>query len=263
MAGYIKSEFLVTGEKAENIARTAGNRIAVVDTTTLKVRNDATQASEVVTLVPLGDELNVLKELDGWVKVSLGVSKTGYVSADYVKISTIYEEAVSIEEELDRLEEEAAAARQAAQSNSTNASQSSTGKKENTASTPRTPVSNDGSLGSKIASYATKFVGNPYVWGGTSLTKGADCSGFTQSVFANFGIRIPRTSRTQASGGRKVSLNSLQVGDLIFYTKNGQINHVAIYIGNGKVISASSPKTGIKITNYNYRQPYKAVSYIR
>lgn len=117
-------------------------------------------------------------------------------------------------------------------------------------------------LRNKIVKYALRFEGNPYVWGGTSLTRGADCSGFTQSIFRNMGFRIPRTSRTQATGGKRISLSKIKPGDLLFYRRNGRINHVAIFIGNGKVISASSARTGIRITKYNYRQPYKAVSYI-
>jgi peptidoglycan DL-endopeptidase CwlO len=118
------------------------------------------------------------------------------------------------------------------------------------------------SIRKEIVDYALHFEGNPYVWGGTSLKNGADCSGFTQSVFRDKGIDIPRTSRSQAAGGREVSLGNLKPGDLIFYKKNGTINHVALYIGNDKVISASSPSTGIRVSVYNYRQPYKAVSYI-
>lgn len=112
-----------------------------------------------------------------------------------------------------------------------------------------------------IVEYALQFEGNPYVWGGTSLTKGADCSGFTQSVFKSKGILLPRTARNQAEGGRSVPLSNLQPGDLIFYRKDNQINHVALYIGKKKVIHASNPKSGIKISKYNYRKPYKVVSY--
>ncbi len=115
----------------------------------------------------------------------------------------------------------------------------------------------------KLVKYALKFKGNPYIWGGTSLTKGADCSGFTQSVFRDNDIRIPRTSREQAKSGKKISIKNIKHGDLIFYDRNGTINHVGIYIGNGKIISASSPKTGIRITNYKYRKPYKAVRYLK
>ncbi len=115
----------------------------------------------------------------------------------------------------------------------------------------------------KLVNYALKFKGNPYIWGGTSLTRGADCSGFTQSVFRDNGIRIPRTSREQAKSGQKISIKNIRRGDLIFYDRNGTINHVGIYIGNGKVISASTPKTGIRITNYKYRTPVKAVRYLK
>ncbi len=118
------------------------------------------------------------------------------------------------------------------------------------------------SLRNEIVAYALQFKGNPYVTGGTSLTKGTDCSGFTQSVFKSKGIRLPRTSKEQAKGGKCVPLVNLRPGDLIFYTKNGQVNHVALYIGNKKVIHASNPKSGIKISKYNYRRPYKAVSYL-
>lgn len=113
-----------------------------------------------------------------------------------------------------------------------------------------------------LVAYALQFEGNPYVFGGTSLTKGTDCSGFTQSVFRDKGIPIPRTSRAQAAGGRAVSFEKIKPGDLLFYKKNGIINHVALYIGDGKVISASCPSKGIQITEYQYRKPCKAVSYI-
>ncbi|MBQ8877747.1 MAG: C40 family peptidase, partial [Lachnospiraceae bacterium] len=111
----------------------------------------------------------------------------------------------------------------------------------------------------EICQYAKQFLGNPYVWGGTSLTKGADCSGFVQSIFKKYGVSLPRTSRAQANAGTKIQYSQIQPGDLIFYAKGGTINHVAIYIGGGQVIHASSPKTGIKISNYNYRTPYKMV----
>lgn len=112
-------------------------------------------------------------------------------------------------------------------------------------------VSASGSgLGVEIANYALRFVGNPYVSGGTSLTNGADCSGFTWAVHKHFGITIPRISRDQAVGGKNVSISAVQAGDIIYYG-----NHVAIYIGNGKVVHASTRETGIKISNYTYRPP--------
>lgn len=117
-------------------------------------------------------------------------------------------------------------------------------------------------LRKKIVEYACKFEGNPYRYGGTSLTKGIDCSGFAQAVYRDNGIKIPRTSKQQAEGGKQISIENIGPADLIFYGNGGIINHVAIYIGDGKVISASSKKYGIRITKYDYRQPYKAVSYI-
>ena len=114
-----------------------------------------------------------------------------------------------------------------------------------------------------IVSFALQFEGNPYVWGGTSLTNGADCSGFTQSIMANFGISIPRVAADQAYGGRSVDLGSVQPGDLLFYLDDsGSIGHVALYIGNNQVIHASTPETGIIISDISYRQAYSAASYI-
>ena len=112
--------------------------------------------------------------------------------------------------------------------------------------------------GSSIASYALQFVGNPYVYGGTSLTNGTDCSGFSQAIFRKFGISLPRTSGEQAGVGKKISVSSARAGDLIFYAKNGRINHVAICIGGGRVVHASNPTTGITTSNMNYRTPYCA-----
>lgn len=111
----------------------------------------------------------------------------------------------------------------------------------------------------ELCQYAKQFLGNPYVWGGTSLTKGADCSGFVMSIFKKYGVSLAHSSVTQSNSGKKISADELLPGDLIFYAKGGRINHVAIYIGGGQVIHASSPKTGIKISNYNYRTPAKMV----
>ncbi|MCD7957209.1 MAG: C40 family peptidase [Lachnospiraceae bacterium] len=124
-----------------------------------------------------------------------------------------------------------------------------------------TSTSSSSTLGQSIANYAVQFVGNPYVYGGTSLTNGADCSGFTQSVFAHFGISIARTAASQATGGTSVSLSDIQAGDLLFYSDGSGISHVALYIGGGQVVHASTSSTGIIISSYNYRTPVCARRY--
>lgn len=121
--------------------------------------------------------------------------------------------------------------------------------------------SSSSDLGQQIASYAVQFVGNPYVYGGTSLTNGADCSGFVQSVFANFGIGLSRTAASQASGGTSVSLDSLQAGDLLFYSSSGSIDHVALYIGGGQIVHAANSASGIIISNAYYSTPVAARRY--
>ena len=277
VTGYIKAEFLTTGDEGKELAKKVGKRIATVNTTTLKVRENPDLESTVLTLVPIEEEMSVRKELDGWVKVTIDADVIGYVSSDYVDLRTEFKEAESIEEEKARLEREEAERRAQEEANnrasyssssvSNSSSSNSSGYNNASSSNSSSSSSSSNSTGNSsirtnIVNYATRFLGNPYVWGGTSLTNGADCSGFTQSVYRDNGIGIPRDSRSQAAGGSEISISNIQMGDLIFYSRNGVINHVAIYMGNGKVIHASSPETGIRITNYNYRQPVKAVRYI-
>ena len=115
--------------------------------------------------------------------------------------------------------------------------------------------------GQAIVDYACQFIGNPYVWGGTSLTNGTDCSGFTQSVLANFGISISRTAASQSGGGTAVDMSNLQPGDLLFYDNGSGIGHVSMYIGNGQVVHASNEQTGIIVSNVDYRTACAARSY--
>lgn len=114
---------------------------------------------------------------------------------------------------------------------------------------------NGSSLGQQIANYACQFVGNPYVWGGSSLTNGADCSGFTMAVYSNFGVGLPHSAAAQSGCGTPVDLGSIQPGDLLFYSDGSGIGHVTMYIGNGQVVHASSSTTGIIISDYSYRTP--------
>ncbi|MBQ9588939.1 MAG: C40 family peptidase [Butyrivibrio sp.] len=246
--GYVKAEFCVTGEDAVELAKEVGTRIATVTTTTLKVRNGAGLDAEVIGLVPIEDELVVEEELDGWVKVSIEEGD-GYVSTDYVTLSTEFVTAESKAEEEARLAKEAAereAATKAAKASTSSSGKSSSGSSYNSASSYTTATS---SIGSAVAQFALQFVGNPYVYGGTSLTNGADCSGFVMSVYSNFGVSLPHSSGADRSVGAAVDgLSNAQAGDIICYS-----GHVAIYIGNGQIVHASTAKTGIKVSNADYR----------
>ena len=126
-------------------------------------------------------------------------------------------------------------------------------------SASETEAQQTSSLGAQIAAYATQFVGNPYVYGGASLTGGADCSGFTMAVFSHFGISLPHNAAAQSGCGTQVSLSDIQPGDLLFYDNGGGIGHVTIYIGNGQVCHASNERTGITISSISYRNPVCAV----
>lgn len=223
--GYVSMDFLYTGADAKMRALELIRTVAVVNADALKVRDEASLDGAVLTQVPEGEELDVVEVLDGWVMVSID-GQEAFVSADYV----------TVEEKLD------------------------------TAITMSELLYGQGvsDLRVDIVEYAKQFVGNPYVWGGTSLTKGADCSGFVLAVYKYFGITLPHHSGSQAQQGTKISADKLQPGDLIFYANSaGTINHVAMYIGGGQVIHASSPKTGIKISKYNYRTPVKYVSVLQ
>lgn len=116
-------------------------------------------------------------------------------------------------------------------------------------------------LGNEIANFATQYIGSPYAYGGTSLTTGADCSGFVMAVFSNFGISLPRTATDQSYSGMLVSLDYLQPGDLIFYGY-GSITHVGIYIGNGQIVHAMNEAMGINVSGYNFMPIITAVRVI-
>lgn len=279
--GYVKAQYVVSGQDAEAIAKQVGHRIAKVTTQTLRVRDNVGLDAPVQTLVPMNEELDVKEELDGWVRVALDDDVEGYVSADYVEIRTEFVQAESIEEEKARLAEEerqrkeaeeaarkadeeakAAAAKKKAKEEA--AAAQAQAEAQSQAETIQNNISAAEVSGTRqaVINYALKFVGNPYKSGGTSLTNGADCSGFVQSVFRDCGISLGRSSRDQAAGGTEISVSDIQPGDLLFYSNGKRINHVALYIGNGQVVHASNPRSGIRISNYNYRTPCKAVRYL-
>lgn len=247
VTGYVKGEYCVTGEDAVELARSVGTRIATVDTQTLFVRSEPTTESSIIGMVPEADELLVLEETEGWAKVDVEEG-TGWVSKDYVVLHSEFVQAESREEEEARLAKEAEE-RKKAQA----AAAAKVAKKTESASA-RTDVTysvGEGSeMGVAVAEYALQFLGNPYVWGGSSLTNGTDCSGFVMSVYANFGVSLPHSSASDRTQGYAVDgLANAQPGDLICYS-----GHVALYIGNGQIVHASNKRTGIVVSQADYRK---------
>ena len=246
VTGYVKGAYVKTGQAAVKLAAEVGERIAVVTTTTLKIREEASTDSTVLGLVPMEDQLTVLEETDEWVKVSIEEGD-GWVSREFVSVSTEFPKAESKAEEEARLRQEEAARRKANAAANKAVGKNSGGKTSSGGGAGFT-VGGSG-LGSAVANYGLQFVGNPYVYGGTSLTNGTDCSGFTMGVYKNFGVSLPHSSGAQRSCGYGVgSLAEAQPGDLICYS-----GHVAIYIGGGQIVHASTAATGIKVSNVSYR----------
>ena len=242
VTGYVKGDYVVVGDDA--LVQSAGRRVATVNTETLKVRTTASTDAEVLGLVSGEDDLTVVDESTaGWVGVSTA-DGTGYVSTDYVTLDTEFTYAESKEEEAARLAkeeaerkaaeeaarkaeekarkaEEAKAAKAAAKKSSKSSSKSSS-----SSSSEKSYSAPSGSNGQAVVNYASQFVGNPYVYGGSSLTNGTDCSGFVMSVYAQFGISLPHSSSAMRSVGYGVSTSDMQPGDIICYS-----GHVAIYCG--------------------------------
>ncbi|MCI9296397.1 MAG: C40 family peptidase [Lachnospiraceae bacterium] len=249
VTGYVKAEFCVTGKDAIELAKQVGTRIATVTTTTLKVREEASAESTVLGLVPIEEELSVVEEEEGWIKVDIEEGY-GWVSTDFVSMRTDFVKAESKEEEEARLakEEEERRKAQAAASANSEKPKSNDNKNYNSASS-YIPAGGGSASGNAVAEFALQFKGNPYVWGGTSLTNGADCSGFVMSVYKNFGVSLPHSSTADRNVGSAVgSLAEAQPGDLICYS-----GHVGIYIGGNQIVHASTSKTGIIVSNASYR----------
>ncbi|MBQ7065306.1 MAG: C40 family peptidase [Lachnospiraceae bacterium] len=218
--GYVSTDYLLMGSSAVERANSVIKNLATVKADGLKLREAPSTDAAVVGMVAYGEELEVLSETEGWVQVSYDGTPV-YVSADYVSVDEKLKTALNMSEFL----------------------------------------YGEGVSDVRIdlCEYAKQFIGNPYVWGGVSLTKGADCSGFVLSVYAKYGISLPHSSRAQANMGTSINMSEAKPGDLVFYAKGGRINHVAIYIGGGQVCHASSPKTGIRVSSAYYRTPVKVV----
>ena len=332
--GFIKSQYFITGQEAETLAQSIGREFVTVSVDNLRLREEPNLTSNVLTMVSSGSRYVVQGDEGDFYKVEVDADLIGYIAKSYCKVEVEFDQAVSLEEERQKLEEEAQRKRDAqtaianleqtikveenkdviipanpaqsddsaitsapsantaqnSQAQSPSSGQNSSDSKSAASAPGKTNSSNSSSqIGSSgpssgtvsspvagprssaavvsatrtaIVAYAKQFLGNPYVYGGTSLTNGADCSGFTQSVFAHFGITTGRSSRDQAAQGKEISMSAIQPGDLLFYASGSYINHVAIYIGDGKIIHSSNPTTGITITKYNYRTPCKAVTFL-
>jgi uncharacterized protein YgiM (DUF1202 family) len=223
--GYVSGDFLLTGDEAKEKAEDYIKEVAIVNTTTLFVREEPNTDCTILTMVPIEEELTVLDTVDegAWYKVEID-DEEGYVSGEFVDISQKLPKAMTISEV----------------------------KYGQGVSDVRV----------SLVQYALQFVGNPYVWGGTSLTNGVDCSGFTMQIYAKYGISLPHSSKAQPNSGKRISASEAQPGDLFFYGSGGSINHVAIYIGGGQVVHASNHRDGIKISNAYYRTPICVVSYL-
>ena len=223
--GYVLTEYLITGEDAWAKAAELAEYVATSNTGGLRVRVEPNTDCEIIYQLADGEEVAILDgtQEDEWIKVDVDGDE-GYVSAEYVDVDLSLKTAMTLTEA--RYGEGVSDVRSA------------------------------------LCDYALQFVGNRYVWGGTSLTNGVDCSGFTMQIMAKYGVYLSHSSRAQANEGTKISTSELKPGDLIFYGKGSTINHVAIYIGGGQIVHASNKRDGIKISNYMYRTPLKCVRVI-
>ena len=228
--GYVPTETLFTGEEARSRSDEYTNENVTVTADCLNVREGHGTDTTVLTQIGQGEEYLVTADpVDGWYPIQVG-EVNGWVCGDYVTEESSYSYGETKEEEQKRMEaEEAAAAEAEAEAQAAEAAAQSV------------------ASGQEVIDYACQFIGNPYVWGGTSLTDGADCSGFVQSVYAHFGISLPRTSYEQRSAGYEVSYEDAQLGDLILYE-----GHVGLYIGNDQIVNAMNEAQGIGISSATY-----------
>lgn len=216
VTGYVKGEFLLTGEAAAARAEEVKSIMATSTTQTLNARVEPNTDCSIWTTIAEGESLHVIEDMGEWLKVDVDGDEC-YIASEFVEVSEQLPKAMTMTEL--RYGEGISDVRVA------------------------------------MVQYACQFVGNRYVWGGTSLTNGVDCSGFTMRIYENYGIYLPHSSSAQAGYGTRVSASEAKPGDLFFYGSGGGISHVAMYIGNGQVVHASSARTGIKISNAFYRTP--------
>ncbi len=236
VVGYVRKEYCMTGQQAQEMAAQLGNRMAEVLCDRLVVRLGATEEATVLGMVAMGDTLLVTGETQDWVRVDIEEGY-GWVNKEFVRVYTEYTRAESVEEEKLRLEKEEKDREKARIAAAKNAILT-------------VEKTDETEMGIAVAKYAIQFIGNPYVWGGVSLTDGVDCSGFVMKVYEEFGVELPHSSAADRSQGYAVDgLENALPGDLICYS-----GHVALYIGDGQIVHAASEKSGIKVSNADYRQ---------
>ena len=386
VTGYIKAQYFVTGDSAEQLARSIRREFVTISADGLRLRAEPYLSITTLTLLSQGAEYIVVDDEGDFFKVEIDEDLVGYISKNYCTARVEFDQAVTLQEEKEKKAEEEKRKQEAdfaiaqleevrrveakeeaeesqtgnngttiapnpsgaesstngstpttsnsssenpdngatiiatkpdevdttapAQNNSNSSSGTSTASGPSTGTTGSTGSTNSGTstkpsatvvqpsntttssgtttagtsdsknsatikgsggpgstavvtaTRTAIVAYAKQFLGNKYVYGGTSLTTGADCSGFTQAIFAHFGITTGRTSRDQAQNVKTIPISSVQPGDLLFYGSGSTITHVAIYIGDGKVIHSSNSRTGVIISPYNYRTPSKAGTFL-
>ena len=242
VTGYIAAdpELIATGQEAKDLAMQNATQMAIITTDVLNVRVEPNTDSKIWTQIVKDERYPVVDQQDGWVQIDLGSvdAEDGSQDGDEKAYISTRDNNVEVRYALN----EAIKFTPAKDNGSDSSKNGSSGSKQ--------------SRRSQLVNYALQFVGNRYVWGGTSLTNGVDCSGFTMRVMEKFGVSLPHYSGSQAQMGKKVSSANMQPGDLIFYAgSNGKVNHVAIYIGNGRIVHAASRRSGIKTSTWNYRTP--------
>lgn len=253
--GWVKAEYLITDEKAEARAKRIATLRATVSTETLNVRTLPTIDSGIYDQISADEEYRVAEDniTENWIKryIAKYCSKKDLRGIDLEKMYKdagnwvmlkIDEERMFVSKDFIDFTYNLNRAVTIKQPSHTSGGSSGSGNSQASLS---------------IADYAMQFLGNRYVWGGTSLTNGTDCSGFVMRIYEHFGYYLPRTSRAQAAATKSVSSSDVQVGDLFFYGSGSTVNHVALYIGGGQIIHASNSRDGIKISSAYYRQPLK------
>ncbi len=247
--GYIKAEFFIYGDAAAEVVDNYVTRYATVTADRLNVRQDAATDAKRIGYIDNGEKVKLLENDGDWLKVQYTEAKTGYVSADYVTISEEFIYAKTIEEEQAQI-----AAQEALQARESSTEQE-TPEVITNITLPSTTYTSNAELRQGIIDYAKQYLGNRYVHGGSSLSGGTDCSGFTCFVYAEFGYSISRTPGGQySSAGQSISSEELQPGDIVCYSSNGgkSCTHVGLYIGDGQIIHSANSRKGVIISAVDY-----------